>query len=70
MPSTKLISLQKSFLLLSLCWKQKVQEAITALLLFPNLTLMLEIQVRQPLALFLPFPAGPLCAKPPAAHLI
>ena len=37
---------------------------------FPNLTLMLEIQVLQPLPCSLPFPAVPLCAKPPAVHLI
>lgn len=37
---------------------------------FPNLTLMLEIQVLQPLPRSLPFPAVPLCAKPPAVHLI
>lgn len=66
----QLISFQKSFLLVSLCWKHKVQEAITALFLFPNLTLMLEIQVLQLLPLSLPFPVVPLCAKPPAAHLI
>lgn len=66
----QLISFQKPFLLVSLCWKHKVQEAITALFLCPNLTVVLEIQVLQLLPLSAPVPAVPLCAKPLAAHLI